>query len=181
MIGVLVDGPWEYNTEITRAFEQEIVALTGSEFDVVMLAAKRITGDWSVGSDLCGLDRLFGDPEVDLIITPGVLSSHQAGHRGAFTKPVISPFVINAGLQTIPLKGDASGVKNFTYVAFPSDVLHNIRIPQSVAPFSRMAYLYTPPLIEAIPELIPNLTRETFPSWVSRSTLSRLREMMNRA
>lgn len=72
---------------------------------------------------------------------------------------MIAPFVINAGLQNIRLVDGTSGVKNFTYVAFPSDVVHNIRIFQSVVSFSRMAYLYTPPVIEAIPELIPNLTR----------------------
>jgi len=159
VVGVLVDGPWEHNKEITRAFEQEILSLTGREFDVVMPPGKRITGDWTVGSVSRGLDQLLQDPEVDLIIAAGVLGSNEAGHRGAFLKPVIAPFVINAGLHGIPLKEGASGVKNFTYVAFPSDVVHNIQIFQSVVPFNRMAYLYTPPVIEAIPELIPNLTR----------------------
>ena len=96
---------------------------------------------------------------MDLIITAGVQGSKEAGHRGAFAKPVIAPFVIKAGLQGIRLKEGTSGIKNFTYVAFPLDVVHNIRIFQSVVPFNRMAYLYTLPVIEAIPELIPNLTR----------------------
>ena len=158
-MGVLIDGPWEHNAEITRTFEQEILELTGREFEVVLPSAKQITGDWTVGSLSRGLDQLLSDPDVDVIITAGVLGSNEAGHRGAFSKPVIAPFVINAGLQNIPLVDGTSGVKNFAYVAFPSNIVHNIRIFQSVVSFSRMAYLYTPPVIEAIPELIPNLTR----------------------
>lgn len=122
-------------------------------------AEKQVIGDWTVGGVSRGLDRLLADPGVELIITAGVLGSNEAGHRGEFSKPVVAPFVIDAKLQDIPHTDGTSGVRNFTYVTFPSDVVHNIRIFQSVVPFERMAYLYTPPVIEAIPELIQNLTR----------------------
>lgn len=159
VIGVLVDGPWERNAGITSMFEQEVLDLTEREFSVTFPEDKRIVADWTVASVSAGLDRLLADPEVDLVITAGVLGSNEAGHRGPLPKPVIAPFVINAALQGIPQVDGASGVRNFTYVAFPADVVHNIRIFQSVVPFKRMAYLYTPVVIESIPELIPNLTR----------------------
>lgn len=159
VVGMLIDGPWEQNDEITRTFEQEVVDLTGREFDVTFPESKRVIGDWTVGGVSRGLDGLLADPEVDIVITAGVLGSNEAGHRGVFAKPVIAPFVINAQLQNIPLADGASGVRNFTYVTFPSDVLHNIQIFQTVVPFTRMAYLYTPVVIESIPELVQNLTR----------------------
>ena len=59
VVGVLVDGPWEHNKEITRAFEQEILSLTGREFAVSVASEKRVTGDWTVGSVSRGLDQLL--------------------------------------------------------------------------------------------------------------------------
>jgi hypothetical protein len=79
IVGVLIDGPWEHNTEITRTFEQEIVELTGREFEVVLPPSKQVMGDWSIGSVSRGLDQLLSDPDVDLIITAGVLGSNEAG------------------------------------------------------------------------------------------------------
>ena len=159
VIGVLIDGPWERNDEIRLTFEQEILELTGREFDVSFPEEKQVTADWTAESLAQGLDQLLSDPEVDLVITAGVLGSNEAGHRTSFSKPVIAPFVINAALQGIPLVNGSSGIKNFTYVAFPSDVVHNIRIFQSVVSFDHMAYLYTPVVLQAIPELVQNLTR----------------------
>ncbi len=90
VIGVLIDGPWERNDEITHTFEQEILGLTGREFDVTMPAEKQIVGGWTVASVTGGLDRLLADSEVDLVITAGVLGSNEAGHRTSFSKPVIA-------------------------------------------------------------------------------------------
>ena len=160
-IGLLIDGPWERNEQIREAFEREALDLVGREFDVRFPADKRVVGNWTTSGTRDGLNRLLADPTVDIIIASGPLASNEAGHRTNLSKPVIAPFILNQAIQEIPIKGGASGIRNLVYVAWPSDLQRNLQVFQNVVPFKRMAYVYSPALLEAIPDLAQNLVRAT--------------------
>lgn len=75
-VGMVVDGPWEGNDAIRDLTRAEVVTLTGGEFDVRFPDALYLVGDWTVATAGANLEKLLADPEVDLVITWGLLSSH---------------------------------------------------------------------------------------------------------
>ena len=129
-VGIVIDGPWERNEEISKTFEREITQLLRAEYDVRFPDGKRLRDDWTAARVEANLEALLADPEVDAVIAMGVLSSLLAGRHGELPKPVIAPFVIDPELESIPFeiqeqalldreyveKVRVSGVPNLSYV-----------------------------------------------------------------
>ena len=127
-IGVVVDGPWERNDEILELFQQEITALLSGDFDVRFPPQAEIDGGWTAEGVRDALDRLLEDPDVDLVLTVGVLGSVEAGRRSVLLKPVIAPLIWDASLQAIPRAEDGtSGVTNLNYLEHPAAFLRDLR------------------------------------------------------
>lgn len=152
-IGFIIDGPWEGNEQIRRMFETEILALTSGEFDVRFPSQRTIVGDWTHGSIKKAIDQLLADPQVDFIITLGVISSNEICRRGDLPKKVIAPIVIDAKLQGLPMKDGASGVKNLNYLAYPNNFEKDIRAFLKIVEFKKLAVVRNPHFHEAIPYL----------------------------
>ena len=158
-IGMVIDGPWDRNDEIRSAFEQEILNLTGGEFDVRFPPDKRIEADWTVAGVRAALDQLLADPEVSIVIAAGVLASNEACRRGPPPKPVVAPIVLNPQIQGIPFVKGTSGVRNLVYITFPGDMRRNLEVFLEVVPFTRLAFLTNRVIAEAIPDLRDNVLR----------------------
>jgi len=152
-IGVVIDGPWERNDEIRDMTQQEILALTEGEFDVRFPESKLITADWTLTGVNSAIDRLFADPQVDLVLTIGVLASGEISSRGNLPKPVIAPFVIDAEIQGLPSTNGASGVKNLNYLSLPSHVVTDIKAFREIVPFGKITILINQAVWESIREL----------------------------
>ncbi len=71
----------------------------------------------------------------------------------------MAPFVLDPKVQGIPLKDGTSGVKNLSYITFPSDVKSDLKIFREVVSFSRIAFLNTGVVRKAIPEVRENLIK----------------------
>ncbi len=154
-IGVVNDGPYLRLTRIHELFRTEIVQLLAGEFEPSFPAAKRIEGDWTLASIESALDRLLADPEVDIVLALGPVSSHVVAHRTNLPKPVVAPIIISAELQQLPHDGRGSGVRNLNYVALPER--QDIPIFLEVAPFSRVAVLTNTAVYDALPDLIDTI------------------------
>ena len=166
-IGVAIDGPWERNVRVRTAFEREITQLLKGEYDVQFPSDKRLFADWTAGGVKANLDRLLDDPEVEVVITLGVLSSNDAGHRGPLPKPVLAPFVIEPGLQAVPFeirehripgqearkRVRVSGVPNLSYVILGDRIAAEIDIFRELVPFSHLTLLTMKALADAVPSL----------------------------
>ena len=153
-IGVVVDGPWERNDEITDLFQQEITAVLTGDFEVQFPAQAAIDGGWTAEGVRDALDQLLGDPEVDLILTVGVLGSVEAGRRPVLSKPVIAPLIWDANLQAIPRTDDGtSGVTNLNYLEHPAAFERDLRILAEVVPFRRLGVLRGEAYVDGAPEL----------------------------
>jgi outer membrane protein TolC len=152
-MGVVSDGPWQRNEEISQMIQNEIIELTKGEFVVQFPEDKHIVGDWTAAGVERGIDKLLVDPEVDFVLAMGVIASSNISLRGALPKPAIAPFVIDATVQGLPQKDGASGVKNLNYLAIPSTVKRDVRAFQEIASFEKMAILVNPIYYEALPLL----------------------------
>ena len=152
-VGVVVDGPWEGNSGIRELTRSEVATLTEGEFDVRFSDELYLVGDWTVDTARANLDQLLADPEVDAIITWGLLSSHAVCCYGALPKPVIAPVMIDRVIQGVPYENGASGVPNLTYVSLPNNLANELRFFRQMVPFQRVAILTNAALVEAIPRL----------------------------
>ena len=152
-VGVVVDGPWEGNYGIRELTRAEVTALTEGEFDVRFPDDVYLVGDWTLDTVRVNLDRLLADPEVDVVITWGLLSSHAVCCYGALPKPVIAPVMIDRVIQDVPFTGGTSGIPNLNYVSLPNNLANELRFFRQMVPFERVAILTLAPLVEAIPKL----------------------------
>ena len=152
-VGVLVDGPWEGNAAMRQLTIDEVTALTGGEFDVRFPDELYLIGDWTAETAQANLGRLLDDPEVDVVITWGMLASHAVCCRGALPKPVIAPVMIDRVVQQAPFADGASGVPNLSYVSLPNSLAHELSFFRRLVPFERVAIMSIGELIDAIPRL----------------------------
>lgn len=152
-IGFVIDGPWERAEEVRSTFERELVDLLGGEFDVRFPASARIEADWTLVGIEAAINQLLEDPDVDLIITLGVIASGNVARRGSLPKPVIAPFVLDAVLEGIPQQDGASGVRNLSYVTHPELVTRDIKAFMEAVSFRRLVVILNARYQEALPQL----------------------------
>jgi len=152
-IGIVVDGPWARNEEVREMTRREILALTEGEFDVRFPDQYFLTGDWSVEGAISNLQTLLENPDVDLVIAWGVLSSHSICCLVGVNKPVIAPVVLDIRLQGVPYEDGVSGVPNLSYVALPDTTADEIVRFREVFPFDKIAIIINTAIVEAIPDL----------------------------
>ena len=152
-IGVIFDGPGQPNAKLAQVFQQEVLTLTHGEFEVRFPANKRVQADRTLPSVRHALDRLLADRTVDLILTLGPLASLEACRRLHLSKPVVAPFVIDTALADTPLHEETSGIKNLSYVAFPSRISKELQVFQRIVTFKHFAFLLDQTLSQALPDV----------------------------
>lgn len=152
-IGVVLDGPWEESDRIRSLFESEIGDLLRGEFDVQFPTGKRRQADWTLVGVRSAVNQLLDDPEVDVLIALGPISSHVAAGRTDLPKPTVAAFVVDAQIQGLPADSGVSGVPNLSYVAIPDIVSRDLVAFRELTAFRRMAFLINGGLLDAIPGL----------------------------
>lgn len=152
-IGLIIDGPWGEENQMLESMKREIHDLTTGEFDVQFPADKIVQADWTIGKIRSGLDRLLANPEVDIIITLGSISSNEVCQRTELAKPVIAPYIIDATFQKLPIKDGKSGVKNLNYISVPATFKRDIQIFKDIVPLKNLAVLINQYLLDAFPGL----------------------------
>lgn len=169
VIGVVEDGPLPRPIVSPTQLEQELQQLAGDEFVVTMPPAKRLDGSWTIEGIKGALHRLLEDPEVDIIITTGLISSNEAAKIDSLSKPVLALIVADVHLQDLPAVRSAnrvvSGKKNFVYLARvsvaddSSNVFEQTSIDEAIdifhdaVGFEYLAVLVDQLTIESIPRL----------------------------
>lgn len=151
-VGVVTDGP---GRELFSAamVEREVAQVAGTDVEITLPADKRFAGDWSLAGVDTALDRALADKSVDMVVTLGVLASHQAAHRAKLAKPVIAPIVIDPLVQEFPLVEGTSGRKNFTYVADFQGLQDDVQTFKRVTGFKHLAAIVDDRLFRALPDL----------------------------
>ena len=158
-IGVLVDGPWSGNEGLRDLTIAEVRTLTDGEFEVEFPQESYLVGDWTLETAERLLERLLADPEVDVVVTWGLLASNTVCCYEHLPKPVIAPVVIDQELQGFPLSDGVSGVSNLSYVWLPDTLASDLVYFRRMIPFRQVAILLLGALLDAIPEL-PARTRQ---------------------
>jgi outer membrane protein TolC len=155
-IGFLSDGPYQRHSDLNGLLQREINDLLSGEFNVRMPAAASVEADFTLAGIEAGLDRLLADPEVDIIVTFGAISSHVAASRRSLSKPVVAAIILDPELQAVEVaEGGGSGIQNLSYIALAETA--DITTFLEIVPFTRIALLVNGPLADAVPELAQRL------------------------
>ena len=160
-VGVIVDGEWTENNETRRLFEEETKELLSGEFDVRFPDSKNLVGNWTVADIESKLDQLLNDPEVDVVMTMGVICSNSACRRGPLPKPVIAPFVVDAEIQGVPKKDGASGIKNLSYISFPSTIQRDLKAFLEIVSFQKLTLFFNAEVYNDLPGVDTRLQTAT--------------------
>lgn len=153
-IGIVIDGPWGTTQPMLEGIKNEIFELTSDEFNVQFPADKTIQADWSIEGIRTAISQLLSDPEVDMILTLGLISSNEVCHRSQSAKPVIAPFVLDAELQGLPMKNGKSGIKNLNYISIPVTFQRDMQIFQDIVAFKKLAVLLNQHLLDSFPDFV---------------------------
>jgi len=156
-IGMIIDGPWKKNVQYISLIKSEILELTGSEFAVSFPEEKQIEGNWDISRIKTAVTEMLNDPDVDLILTLGVIASHEIATKEKLKKPVIAPFILNPKMQGVPLEKGISGLKNLNYIHTPFTSENTLMDFRRVVKFNSMAYLINKSYLETIPALKENI------------------------
>ena len=185
-IGMSLDGPWERNSEISRLFKDEITALLGREREVLFPADKQLQADWSAAAVRANLQLLWDDPEVDVVLALGVLSSNEAGRRPSLPKTTLAPYILAPEIQGVPYverRGrtpglaaerifHVSGVSNLSYTAVGTDFRREVEELLRIVQFERLTVLQMEALRDGIPEIRDRLRDEIQPLGVEVSVVA---------
>lgn len=147
-IGIVLDGPWAREQHLIQMLQDEITGLTSGEFDVRFPEQKVLHGNWTLKGVNRAIDQQLRDPQVDLVIALGTVSSSEVARRKGLPKPVMAPVIV--GMQSdLPYREGVSGVHNLNYLASFQRAPSNVLLLHELHPFKRIAIVIDP-LIESV-------------------------------
>lgn len=103
VIGIVGDGPQPRPTVPLDLLQSEIADLMRGEFEVTLPESKRLDGNWTLEGVRGAIRQQLEDPDVDIVITTGVVASNEAARMQSLDKPVIAAVVADAQLQAFPV------------------------------------------------------------------------------
>ena len=125
------------------------------EFDIVFVPFDMV----GVNAEL---DKAFADPEVDIVVAAGVMSSIILAQRTEFPKPALATVVVDKELQKVPITSEGtSGINNFSYIQTPTDIDRDLRTFYSIYPYKKLGVIGTPNIATMLPvvdELFERIT-----------------------
>ena len=152
-IAILYDGPVKREILNLEQVQKEINDLNGREFDIRFPDKYIRHGNWNMADIQQNLLTLLQDPNVDIIITNGLLGSHQASRIPNLNKPVIAPSVADRILQKLPYQDGTSGKKNYVYISENKLVGDDLRQFSELTGYQHLLIPADHLFLEAIPEL----------------------------
>ena len=97
-VGIVQDTTGNEFDHLNAQIKSELRALTAGGEGVTF---EELSADWQTGKIKENLHRFLQDPEVDIIVTLGFLSSEMAARLSDYSKPVIAATVLDPELQEL--------------------------------------------------------------------------------
>lgn len=144
-IGFVTDDNSEASAAVLAGLQAEIRNLMADEYPPRFSGAWTLEGNSTLAAARKALGALLADPEVDLVICAGYVSSTAACHFGApLTKPVVAPFALDAGLQGLRPVDGGSGIPNLHYLAVDRIAEIGVDALRQLVPVTNLALLAPP-------------------------------------
>lgn len=113
-VGIVTDASGKEFDLLTRQVKSEIEALTNAADGAVF---KELSANWQSEKIRENLHSFLNDPEVDMVVALGFLSSEAAARLPNYPKPVIAATILDPALQNLPVQPDkSSGIPCFAWI-----------------------------------------------------------------
>ena len=150
VVGVISDGPSDRMGEQQQTFVDELLALTGREFNVQI---KEFSGEWSRDKISAAFEAAYADDTVDYVLVTGFVSNQLAASRGVFPKPTFLPAILDTGLLPSEPVDGRSGIENLNYLGAYADFGDDLDTLAQITPYRSLVLFIDISLSSAIPEL----------------------------
>ncbi|MFT5571927.1 MAG: outer membrane protein [Cryomorphaceae bacterium] len=147
-IALVSDLGLDVADDITQLYLEELIALTGDEFDLQFIDYQI---DWSEQDVAHQFDRIYQNPKVDMVLVEGLAANQVAAQRKTFPKPTFLPLVIERDSINVPYKDGVSGKKNLSYLSYSTQLFDTLEQLQEVVQFSNVAILTDEILLRVLP------------------------------
>lgn len=140
-IGTVTDGvnpEWKVQRDM---FVSELTKVAEGEFTLRFPENKQLSGNFSIDETNKQIDRLENDPDVDMVLLIGRISSQLVLKKNVLNKPTFAPFIYNVTLSGLTRSGDSSHITNLNYLTDESTLEDEIQTFQRFVPFHRLVIL----------------------------------------
>ncbi|MDD3527388.1 MAG: hypothetical protein PHX39_10615, partial [Bacteroidales bacterium] len=143
-IGLSKDAATGEFETLAQQIKSEIEALAQARGGVTF---RELNAAWQADKVSENLRELLDDPETDIVITLGFLSSDAATRLPSYPKPVIAATLLDRELEGVTLQSDSStGIANFSYIPSMIRLKNDMRAFYELFAFSHLAVLIPEPL-----------------------------------
>jgi outer membrane protein TolC len=143
-VGISKDAATGEIEMLAKAVKSEIQALAQARGGVVF---RELNAGWQPEKVNENLLEFLNDPETDIVITLGFLSSDAAAQLTAYPKPVIAATLLDHELEGLTLQADSStGIANFSYIPSMIRLKSDMRAFYDMFAFKHLAVLIPEPL-----------------------------------
>lgn len=149
-VGIVSDGAESRTYGLNDLYKTEIRNLLEPEHTTIFIETDSLQGDWTKQGIDNALNAAFADPQIDIILALGVISSHEVANRDNLSKPVIAPFIIDPQIQIKKRPLDP----NLNMITFPTRIKRDMKLFSSLIGSSSISVMISKPILNAIPELM---------------------------
>jgi outer membrane protein TolC/ABC-type uncharacterized transport system substrate-binding protein len=140
-IGTVVDGSQTQLNAQRDLFISEINKVSEGEFSLTFPKNKQLNGNFSVETTDKQIARLENDPDVDMVLLIGGISSQLALKKNILHKPTFAPFIYNVSLSGVSHTGNFSNIRNLNYLTDELTLNEEIQTFSHIVPFTHLAIL----------------------------------------
>jgi len=196
-IGVVIDGRSPRAEEYLEVLKREVAVILEDEYRVEFPEEKILFGDWTLPGISKLSEQLSNDPDIDIVVALGFISSQYISSRKSFDKPTFASTVIDPDLQQLPVEKrtidslrpgeleefQVSGIRNLNYLRYRGGTTDSMSRFKEIIPFSKVAVLVMDALITAIPSvdaMVAQLARQIQVETVIIPSKDSISEILNR-
>lgn len=151
-IGIVTDGNSEEDLRILSVFQKELQTLAAGEYSINFPDSATLSGNDSRQGIESAINKLYQNPEIDLVITLGYIASYLAYHGENPPKPVVVPYILDSLIRE---HQDPEATMTHSNLA-PIDTMFSLErdllIFQKIVPAQNLAIIVDSRLLTAIPE-----------------------------
>ncbi|MGI9204254.1 MAG: TolC family protein [Woeseiaceae bacterium] len=149
-VAVIRDGEPNRLAVQQQKYVDELLALTGSEFDVDLIY---FTGDWSRSTIDEAVADAYADPLVDMLLINGFVANQIVATRSSYPKPTFLPLLLDTGLVTSPADGGTSNIANLNYLSAYADFANDLDTLARIVSYRDLVLFVDEDLANTIPQL----------------------------
>lgn len=158
-VGIIKDASSSEFEVLSNQVKSEINALISARNEVTF---KELNSQWQPQKASENIQNFTNDPEVDIIVTLGFLSSEAAVQLPNYPKPMIVGTILDRTFQNLSLQSDNStGISNFSYIESWVRIKDDMLSFAQMFEFSHLAIVVPQPLLDEFKDIRQFLTMDT--------------------